>query len=90
MHRAIADLSPGDPLGVRFRGNRWELLNRAGTVVGRLAGSFEAPGGMRCVSGTVLAIACWDRERSDPQYQDGLRCNAWEVVVPELVFEPEP
>ena len=59
-----------------------------GTVVGQLAGGFEAPAGMRCAFATVLAIATWDRERSEPEYRGGIRCNSWEVVVPELVFEP--
>ena len=88
-HRAIAALSPGDPLQVRVGSNRWELLDRSGTVVGQLAGSFEAPDGMRCTFATVLAIVTWDRERSEPEYKDRLRCDDWEVVVPELVFEPE-
>ena len=89
--RAIAALSPGDPLQVRVRvgSNRWDLLDHSGTVVGQLAGSFDAPDGMRCNSATVMAIVTWDRERSEPQYQERLRCDNWEVVVPELVFEPE-
>ena len=90
VHRAIAALSPDDPLQVRVRSNRRELLDRNGTVVGRLAVSFDAPVGMRCASATVLAIVIWDRECSEPQYWDRLRCDTWEVVVPELVFEPEP
>ena len=89
LHRAIAALSPGDWLQVRTGPNRWELVDRNGTVVGQLAGSFEVPAGMRCAFATVLAIATWDRESSDLQYQDGLRCDTWEVVVPELVFEPD-
>ena len=88
VHRAIAALSPGDRLGVRVRSGRWELLDQRGTVVGQLAGSFEAPDEMHCTFATVLAIVAWDRERSEPEYQDGLRCDNWEVVVPELVFEP--
>ncbi len=44
---------------------------------------------MRCVSATVLAVVNWDREKSESQYWDGLRTEAWEVVVPELVFEPD-
>ena len=36
----------------------------------------------------VLAVVAWDRERSEPEYQKGIRCDSWEVVVPELVFEP--
>ena len=89
VHRAIAALSPGDPLQVRMGPNRWELLDRSGTVVGQLAGSFDAPDGMRCKSATVMAIVTWDRERSEPEYRNRLRCDDWEVVVPELVFEPE-
>ncbi len=88
VHRAIAALSPGDRLDVRVRSGRWELLDQSGTVVGQLASSFETPDGMRCTFATVLAIVTWDRARSETQYQDGLRCDDWEVVVPELVFEP--
>ena len=90
IHRAIASLSPGDGLEIRVaeRGN-WELLDRAGMVVGRLARSFKPPAGMRCRAGTVLAIVEWSREASDPQYQDSVKCDSWEVVVPELVFEPD-
>ena len=57
--------------------------------MGRLAGGFDAPAGMRCSYATVMAVATWDRESSEPQYQDRLRCDRWEVVVPELVFEPD-
>ena len=89
VHRAIAALSPGDLLDVRVGSHRWELLDRDGTVVGQLAGSFKAPDGMRCTFATVLAIATWDSERSEPEYRDRLQCDNWEVVVPELVFEPE-
>ena len=89
VHGAIAALSPGDPLQVRAGARRWELLDRNGTVVGQLAGNFEAPAGTRCTSARVLAIATWRREYSEPQYQNGLHCDTWEVVVPDLVFEPD-
>ena len=89
VHRAIASLSPGDGLELRVaeRGS-CELLDRAGTVVGRLARSFKPPAGMRCRAASVLAIVEWSREASDPQYRDSIKCDTWEVVVPELVFEP--
>ncbi|MXX25386.1 MAG: RecQ family ATP-dependent DNA helicase [Caldilineaceae bacterium SB0668_bin_21] len=89
VHRAITALSPGDPLKVRKGAKSWELLDRNETVVGRLAGSYEAPVGMRCVFATVYSIVNWDRERSDLNHQRRVRCDRWEVVVPELVFEPE-
>ena len=88
VHRAIANLSPGDPLKVRRGNNRWELLDGKETVVGQLAGGFGVPSGISCTSATVLAIANWDRESSEPEYRDRLRCDSWEVVVPELVLEP--
>ena len=67
---------------------RWELMDAAGTVVGRLAKSFEPPPGMRCRSAEVSAVVGWSREASEAQYRDSIRCDAWEVVVPDLVFEP--
>ena len=89
LHRAIAALSAGDLLQMRVGASRWELLDSNGTVVGQLAGNFEAPPEIRCIFAKVLAIATWRREHSEPQYQRGLLCDTWEVVVPELVFEPD-
>ena len=89
VHRAIAALSPGDSLDLQSGPKRWELLDRDGTVVGQLASNFAPPAGMRCTSVTVLAIVTWDKEKSEPQFQGNFRCENWEVVVPELVFEPE-
>ena len=89
VHRAIASLSPGEPIEVRVDGQgRWNLFDESGTTVGRLARSFEPPVGTRCASATVLAVVAWSRHASDPKYQDGLKRDTWEVVVPELVFEP--
>lgn len=89
VHQAITALIPGEPLEVRHGANRWELMDRNRVMVGQLAGGFEIPAGMSCTSGTVLAIATWDREGSEPEFRDRLRCNSWEVVVPELVFNPK-
>ena len=89
VHGAIAALSPGDPLEVRVdEQGRWNLLDGSGTVVGRLARGFEPPPGTRCASASVLAVTAWSREASEPQYRDYAKCETWEVVVPELVFEP--
>ena len=87
-HRAIAALSPGDPLETRITEyGSWELLDPAGSVVGRLAKSFRPPTEMRCCSAEVSAIVGWSREASEPQYRDSIKCESWEVVVPELVFQ---
>ena len=90
VHRAIAALSPGDSLEVRVDARkRWELLNRSATVVGRMSRKFRPPAGTRCVSAAVHAVVSWSRDASEPEFQDGLKCDHWEVVVPELVFEPD-
>ena len=90
VHGAIAALCPGDPLKPRIGpSDRWELLNATGRVVGRLARAFQPPAGMRCRSATVLAVIVRSRGQSEPKYQDCIRCESWEVVAPELVFEPE-
>ena len=89
VHAAITALSSGDPLETRVGiHGRWELLDATGCVVGRLAKAFQPPPGMRCCAATVLAIIVWSREASEPQYRDRIRCDSWEVVVPELVFAP--
>ena len=89
VHRAIAALSTGDPLDVRIApGGRWELRDRTGAEVGRLAAGFAPPRGMRCRSASVYAVAAWSREASRPEYRNSMNCETWEVVLPELVFEP--
>ena len=89
VHQAIAALNPGDRLQVRTDGDRWELLDGNGMVVGQLARGFTAPPKVGRVHASVLAVVSWDRESTEPEYRPGLRCDAWEVVVPELVVEPE-
>ena len=88
VHGAVAALSPGDILKVRSGSPRWELLDCNGIVVGQLASGFEGIAEMKCSFAKVLAVVSWDREHSEPEYQKVIRCDSWEVVVPELVFEP--
>ena len=90
VHRAIAALAPGDPLQVRVReSGRWELADGPGAAVGRLARKFEPPAGTRCISASVHAVVSRSREEAEPEFQRSLKCDTWEVVLPELVFEPE-
>ncbi len=90
MHGTIAGLSIGDPLDVRVGDDgRWKLLDRNARTVGRLARSFSPPSGMRFRSATVFAILEWSRDASDPNWLEAVKCDTWEVVVPELVFMPD-
>ena len=87
VQQAVTTLSPGDPLRVRTTRQPWALLDRTGNVVGRLAKGYKPPAAMRLQSATVLAVVTRRRADSKPQYQDALKCEKWEVVVPELVFQ---
>ena len=89
VHRFIAALSPGDELRLETAGERLLLANPSGANVGQLSQNFSIPEGMLCVSVKVMAIVTWDKENSATDYQTNLRSEKWEVVVPELVLEPE-
>ncbi len=89
IHGAIAALSPGDQLETRITvQGRWELLDPAGSALGRLAKSFRPPSGVRCRSAEVSAVIGWNRDITPPAFLDDVQCEKWEVVVPELVFAP--
>ena len=84
IHDAIRRLQPGDQLDVRTGESPWEITSGEGQVIGRLAQQYQPPGQFH--SARVHAVVHWRREDSEPEYQQGLRCDEWEVVVPELVF----
>ena len=87
VHQAIAGLSPGDLLQVRTDRSPWELLTMDGATVGRLARSYKVPVAAGEVSATALAIASWDRTKSDGQYKDLIKSERWEVAIPEIVIK---
>jgi ATP-dependent DNA helicase RecQ len=87
-HAAIAALSAGDAITLRVAGERRELVDGAGTVVGRLSRGCVLDAALRCVTVRVSAVLVRKREDAAPPYQEGLRCERWEVVVAELVMEP--
>jgi len=88
VHRAIAALAPGTVLHLQQAGRRWLLRDGQGNPVGQLAASYTPPPGMDCVAARVAAIIVRDRADSEPEYLARVRCQRWEVVLPELVFAP--
>ena len=90
VHRAIAELSLSDSLDMRIaKSGYWELLNQSGSAVGRMAKSFTPPHKMRFRTASVMAISGWSIDATSPEFRDRVKCDAWEVVLPELVFEPD-
>ena len=50
---------------------------------------FTALPGVTKAHAEVLGIVSWDKERPEPAYQTSLRSETWEIVVTELMFEPD-
>lgn len=89
IHSVIAALSAGDPIHLRENGVRWDLYDDRGRNVGRLAKSFSPPAGEKCESAQVTAVIRWRKDDNAQDYQKLLKCDCWDVVVPELVFTPQ-
>jgi ATP-dependent DNA helicase RecQ len=88
VHRAIGRLRTGSELRLCEEHGRLILVDDCGTCVGRLARGFSPPSGKTCIRAEVQAIVGRWREDSQPEYRDRVCCAQWEVVVPELVYQP--
>ena len=84
---ATSEARVGDALTLVRDRDRWQLQDSQGRSLGRLAKSFSPPGNARFVRGEVAAILRWRKDDSDEAFHHTIRREAWEVVVPELVFE---
>ncbi len=89
VHLAIQALAPGDTLELVPSEDRLELRDSDGRVVGRLARAYSIPNEMRCVEARVAAVVVRRSQDTEAEYRDVMRCDQWEVVVPELVFDVE-
>jgi ATP-dependent DNA helicase RecQ len=88
VHSAVSRLEPGDRLDLFAEGDRLELWDLSGRRVGRLAKKCRLMDGYRAVDVRVSAITV-RRKDANPEFAEMARTDRWEVVVPELVFEPE-
>ncbi len=84
---AIAAARPGDPVQLIRDGDRWRIDTAQGRTLARLSRAFAPPEGATFLRGEVAAVLTWRREDGDEDYHHLLRRDAWEVVLPELVFE---
>ncbi|MDD5296462.1 MAG: RecQ family ATP-dependent DNA helicase [Rhodocyclaceae bacterium] len=88
LHGYIAALKPGDPLQLRPYYERWELADSAGHTVGRLSHEWKPPAGMECIEVRVWGIIRRTKEQTLEKYLPQVRAVTWEVVLPEMVFQP--
>jgi ATP-dependent DNA helicase RecQ len=85
IHNAIAELDVGSELILRVRSDGklgWEIANKNGIAVARMAQAFTPPTG-EIVSVRVSAIQVRIKKPGD---QENLKCHCWEIVLPEIVF----
>lgn len=77
----------GDPIALVREHDRWHLKDATGCTLGRMAQSFAPPPNTKFISGEISAILVWRKEDGDEAFHHLLQRDAWEVVLPELVFE---
>ncbi len=87
VHQDIAALSVGSPLLLATIQAKWCLTTTDGLVVGRMAKAFQIPQGKRFAGAKVLAIQSRTIGMVDESFQQLMKTDEWEVVLPELVFE---
>jgi ATP-dependent DNA helicase RecQ len=91
IHRSIAALTVDDDLMLhQEKSGAWVLSNTQGAIVGKLSRAFAPPEGMHCIQARVAAIHVRRRKDVGEEHQARLsdQCEAWEMIVPELVFAP--
>ncbi len=85
IHRAIAELDVGSELILRAQTDGksgWELADKNGVAVTRMAQKFSPPRG-EILSVRVSAIQVRHKKPGD---EDSLKCSNWEVVLPEIIY----
>lgn len=87
-HDAIRRCKVGDPLTLEFRDPSWLLIDRHGHVMGRMSKAWQHPQGVVLSSGSVGAVIRWRASDGEEKYAQFLRREAWETVLPDLVFTP--
>ena len=83
---AIASARPGDPVHLIRDGERWRIDSAEGKILARMSRAFSPPEGTIFLRGEVSAILNWSRKDGGADYHHRLQRDAWEVVLPELVF----
>ena len=87
---AIAAARPGDAVRLIHQGDRWQIADDRGRILGRMSRAFAALPTDAIVQAEVAAVLNWRREDGEEDYDRHLRRDAWEVVLPELIYSPGP
>jgi ATP-dependent DNA helicase RecQ len=85
-HAALTGLQTDDPVSLIEIDGQWLIQNTDRVTIGRMAKSYRPPGGLRFIRGSARSIIQWRKIDNGEEYQEALRQEAWEVVLPEWVF----
>ncbi|MGF9762543.1 RecQ family ATP-dependent DNA helicase [Microvirga sp. 0TCS3.31] len=85
-HQALARIQTGDPIELIKCDGRWEIRTDKGVTIGRMAQGYAPPDGVRFIRGKASAIIRWRKIDNAEEFRGALRREAWEVILPELVF----
>ena len=86
IHGAIKKITTGDKINLDVQANGIFIMNAEGHKIGKMAGRYSIADGLELVSAHVYAVISHSRALTDVEYQNNVRCNRWEVVVPEFVY----
>jgi len=86
VHAAIRDAQTGDEITLDYRAPHWVILDGNGRTLGHMAKTWKPPEGSRFLSGTIGAIVVWRKADNQEEYQRHIKQDAWQTVLPELVF----
>ncbi len=87
VHQAIANLDVGSELILRPRSDSkagWELADKNGVTVTRMAKTFQPPSG-EIIAVRVSAIHVRPKKQNSAE---SLKAKLWEVVLPEIEYLP--
>jgi ATP-dependent DNA helicase RecQ len=90
---AVAQLATGDPLLLRDGDRRVFLTDQSGNEVGALSDAASQrwrPLLAQVRSIRVAAVVIRRREDEGEEYRNGLRRDAWPVVIPEVRYGSDP
>ena len=86
-HQTISAVNPGDALSLVRQNGRWKMLDKRGRQVGRMKADWDVPPRMEVVGITVHGVFTrWRKDVKDVGFAGNLRCDTWEVVVPQVTF----
>jgi len=87
---ALRRANIGDAITLANKDGRWIVQNSDGVKIGSMSRAYLPPKGAEFLSGEIGAMIRWRRSDGDQDYQDSIKRDEWDVVLPDLVFRAVP